>query len=291
MKENRLKELWDRIPLPEDYGLESAQEVLNDAMMQERALKKSQLRFYGMWKKAALAAAGVAACLAVCLFTGLGVSGGAYTTLCSSPSAKGQFTLPDGTSVYLNHGSRLTYKGELDGRTRVVKLEGEGFFDVTKDPEHPFIVETGDVKVKVLGTRFTVSAYDEERMAVYLEEGSVSAKLPYCKDIVLHPDQAVFYDAVRGTVSVRKANARNHTAWAAEKLEFSAAPVSDIIDNLEHWYGKTIVCSDHVWADNVKLSFTVRQEPVEDILDALCKLSGGSYMYDDALEQYVIMCR
>ena len=83
--------------------------------------------------------------------------------------------MPDGTLVWLNSGSRLSYNYQYSTYDRVVNLEGEAFFDVKKDTQYPFIVKAGEVDVKVHGTAFNVSTYaDEENIMVALLRGKVS---------------------------------------------------------------------------------------------------------------------
>lgn len=91
------------------------------------------------------------------------------------PGQKTQLVLPDGTLVWLNSGSRLSYNYQYSTYDRVVNLEGEAFFDVKKDTQYPFIVKAGEVDVKVHGTAFNVSTYaDEENIMVALLRGKVS---------------------------------------------------------------------------------------------------------------------
>ena len=115
--------------------------------------------------------------------------------LASSEDAKASFVLPDGSKVWLNSGSTLSYSKGLKGRNRTVTLEGEGFFDVEKNPDRPFVVKARDLDITVLGTEFTVSAQDDKDIAVYLQEGRVKVSGPKLEDgLEMKPDQAIIYD-------------------------------------------------------------------------------------------------
>jgi ferric-dicitrate binding protein FerR (iron transport regulator) len=86
-----------------------------------------------------------------------------YKTVTTNPGARSRLTLPDGTAVVLNADSRLTYNEDFSGDSREIQLSGEAYFDVAKDPHHPFLIHTKTIDIKVLGTAFNVRSYDNER--------------------------------------------------------------------------------------------------------------------------------
>ena len=107
------------------------------------------------------------------------------------PGQRAELTLPDGTKVWLNAGSRLSYSSFFTNERKVV-LSGEGFFDVAKNESSPFIVSTQAIDIKAVGTRFNVFSYpDGDYTGVYLQEGKVKAYFPSeeAKGIVLLPEQ------------------------------------------------------------------------------------------------------
>ena len=113
-------------------------------------------------------------------------------------------TLPDNSRVWLNAGSHLIYPRSFDGRIRKVFLSGEAYFDVAKDAGHPFIIKAGDVQVRVLGTQFNVTSYENmESVSVCLVEGSVSMDIDgdgLKRNILLIPGDVVRYDTLSGAV-------------------------------------------------------------------------------------------
>lgn len=116
-----------------------------------------------------------------------------------------QVTLPDGTTAYLNSGTLLVYPQKFTGDIRSVYLIGEANFDVKKDKQHPFIVKTNHLKVKVLGTKFNVHAYaEDEKTTTTLESGSVVVQKANNEDIItLTPNEQLEYDNPSGEFNKR----------------------------------------------------------------------------------------
>ena len=115
-------------------------------------------------------------------------------------SIQNLITLPDGTTAYLNSGTLLVYPQKFTGDIRSVYLIGEANFDVKKDKQHPFIVKTNHLKVKVLGTKFNVHAYaEDEKTTTTLESGSVVVQKANNEDIItLTPNEQLEYDNPSG---------------------------------------------------------------------------------------------
>ena len=195
------------------------------------------------------------------------------TCLASSEWGKASFVLPDGSKVWLNRGSKLYYRGDMEDK-RIVRVEGEAYFSVRSDVEHPFFVKVSDLEIKVTGTKFTVSAYDENNITTYLEEGRVELDGPGLKEAQkLLPNQSIYFDRQAMRYVVRNMLAANHTSWIKERLVFDDASLFDIVENLSHWYGSSITCPDEKFAKETKLTLTVRQEPLHEILSAIESLA------------------
>ncbi len=275
-KHEVLEEIWDNIPETCVAGLPSPSSVIEAARKREINGKTSGRRRL-LWFTSA--AAVFFAVISLVQFMSGSVQ---ETCLASSEGAKGYFVLPDGSKVWLNRGSRLYYSGSLEGKTRTVRLEGEGFFDVSKDEAHPFVVEAHDMNITVLGTEFTVSAYNPDRITAYLQEGSVLASGPGLeKGIVLSPDQSITFDRENSRYFRRPIKSVNHTAWTGDRLVFNKTSLADICETLCHWYNVDLACDDSAFASRTKLSLTVRQEPLYEILSAIGHLAKVTYASDD----------
>ncbi len=280
-KSDVLKELWESIPeYSPKNGLPSAASIIEEGEAISKTKIIGSLRRKNILLRFTSAAAVILLVLCTALFM---TRSEVITCIASTDSSKSTFTLPDGTQVHLNRNSRLYYSGELDGRTRNVRLIGEGFFDVAKDSEHPFIVEAHDMDITVLGTRFTVTAYTDEHVSAYLEEGSIKAKGPGLKeDVLLTPNQSLTYHKSKGTYTKKAVNAIHHTSWKNDHLAFKNTSLHDIMESLSHWYQVKITCNDEAFANTTKLSLTVRQESLTEIFNAIRTLVPAmSYSFED----------
>ncbi|MBE6250795.1 MAG: DUF4974 domain-containing protein [Bacteroidales bacterium] len=277
-KDAVLNDMWENMPLIQTSGQEDPLSIIEEAekIQNIESHRKSRRKTVLLW-----IASSVAACMTIVSLIGWNNSAGSDTTyLITSVDSKGEFVLPDGSVVWLNKGSRLRYVDDLKGDEREVTLEGEGYFDVVKDAGRPFIVQAGDMSIKVLGTRFTVSAYQGSPIEAYLEEGSILAMAPEHSPLILAPDQAVIYDPEDDRFEAYAENASDHTAWIDGKLEFVNKPLNDIIECLKHWYRVDISCNDIKMASEIRLSMTIRQESIDEICRALTTIADVSYIID-----------
>lgn len=168
----------------------------------------------------------------------------AYNTLTTTRGEQTQVRLPDGTSVFLNSESSLKYPTSFaKSDKRIVSLEGEGFFDVSKDKAHPFIVETGNQQVEVLGTQFNISSYkDEHSVKTTLIEGSV--KLTGAGNIskILKPNQqAIVSD--KG-IAVENVEAQFSIDWKEGFFMFDNETLESIMKRVSRWYNIKVVYED-----------------------------------------------
>lgn len=276
-KDAALSNIWNNLSLAETESPEDPYKILKEAQDIETSEASKKIRRRNHWL---VAISALAACMTVFAIIGWTYATGSVTCLASSENSKAEFLLPDGSKVWLNKNSRVTFRTSLLGKQRMVSLEGEGYFDVAHDSNRPFVVDASGLTVKVLGTIFTVSAYEDEAVRVFLEEGSVMASAPGHQDIVLSPNHAVIYDPQAGSFETFEENATDHTAWIDGRLDFVNKPLSEILDCLEHWYGINIVCNDMNKASRIRLSMVIRQEPIEEILEAICAIAQVSYITD-----------
>ena len=154
--------------------------------------------------------------------------------------------LCDGTRVLLNSGSRLVYPAEFLGKTREVWLKGEGYFEVTKNPEKPFIVKTDFMNIKVLGTVFNISDYDDEPTAyTVLVEGKVEVsqknRLFGTTDKILRPGQGCFYSIETKTSEIRKVELYDYISWKDGLFNFKDQPLVAIVSRLRKYYNQNIL--------------------------------------------------
>ena len=164
------------------------------------------------------------------------------STLVVPPKRSYQVTLPDGTKVWLNSASELHFPSRFDDSVREVSLKGEGYFDVAKNEQKPFIVHAGGTVVEVLGTRFNVSSYREEPIRTALVEGSVKVSAKNEPPIFLHPGLMSEFDGNRfqqATFDTVEA-----TAWIDGVYYFNNASLDELAPVINRWYGLSVKLAD-----------------------------------------------
>lgn len=195
------------------------------------------------------------------------------TCLVASTSDKGEFMLPDGTKVWLNSKGKIEYEGDLvSGDSRIVRLEGEAFFDVTES-NIPFIVDMGGIQIKVLGTRFNArnsSHYSDYQIT--LVEGKVQISGETFNDVFLKPGQQFSCSSKQYYPTVRNVNTVNYSSWTGTTIIFDDLTLCEIATNLEHWYNVKIVFDSGV-DSNERLSFKLGSESLGETLDIIEKIA------------------
>ena len=148
-------------------------------------------------------------------------------------------TLPDDTRVWLNSNSYLRYPAKFTGKERRV-LYGEGYFDVTKDPERKFVVEAQSTEIEVYGTEFNVEAYDDEYIRATLVSGRIGMKYDDANHrrqlVQMMPDQQITYNARTGVIYLNTANIPCNTSWKEGKIVLSNTPLKDALRMIGNKY-------------------------------------------------------
>ena len=159
-----------------------------------------------------------------------------YNTLIVPRGGEFSLELADGTRVWLNAESRLRYPVAFTGKERKVEMEGEVYFEVAKNKEKPFIVTVNGVDIRVLGTSFNVSAYQEEVVAT-LVEGKVQLKKGN-EQVILSPNQQAIWsdDEFR----VKQVDARNYVLWKEGIFYFEDVDLETILDDMARWYNVNV---------------------------------------------------
>lgn len=253
-----------------------------------------------LWLAAIPLAAAV--CAGIWLWTGgMEPEDKGWSTVQTRKGSKSKLTLPDGTEVILNAGSSLSYtEGFRDG-VREVRLNGEGYFKVAKNAEHPFIVTTKEVEVRVLGTEFNLQAYDSEsKTETTLISGKVEVKVKNDgKSYMLAPRQKL---AVQHVQEPPKATQPSQTpekepapqvelkaadtdgrdsslaagAWVENRLVFIDEPLESLARRLERWYNVEVeIHSDEL--RQIRFTGSVENEPISQILEILTTIKPIRY--------------
>lgn len=150
---------------------------------------------------------------------------------------KYSITLSDGSKVIINSDSKLSFPKHFTATDRHIKLRGEAYFEVSHNPEKPFIVETALQRVRVLGTSFNIAAYPEERTVTTLVTGKVNINTA-AESRNLEPGMQGIITS--GMIQVQPADLESALAWKNDKFVFVKTPLTDIIKQLERWYNVSI---------------------------------------------------
>ena len=184
-------------------------------------------------------------------------------------------TLPDQTEIVLNRYSTLTYPERFRGKDRKVQLQGEAYFEVSKDAAHPFKVKAEAVIVQVLGTHFNIEAYPEDaQVKTTLLEGSVAVSLIGKEEerLVLSPNESAIYNKDKKSLTLHtEKDASEEIAWRNGTLLFKSIPLQEIVRQLSNAFHTDIRIED---ADlqNYHMTATFSDgETLEEILSLLCR--------------------
>lgn len=250
---------------------------------------QAKTRAVGRWTFYA-AVARVAATLLLMLATGLCIY--FYTVrkltmpdmvVAVEKGQKANVILPDGSKVWVNSDSRLTYGSRFNSHERILHLEGEAYFEVAPDKERPFIVETNQLSVQALGTSFDVKNYEEEdHISTVLMTGKVKVESEK-NCIFLEPNEKVTFNKTTG--SMRKStieNARRYADWKFNLLSFQAETFERIVHTLERYYNTRIVFESES-LKKYRFTGSIGNTSLESVLQILSLTSPLTYEVRDSV--------
>ncbi len=238
----------------------------------------------------------------------------AYNHVEAPMGSRSQVTLPDGSTVWLNAGSAISYPSNFNLANRDVTLNGEAFFDVQKQ-EIPFVVYVSDVAFRVLGTEFNLKAYDDDNtIEATLVSGSLkiedaSPERARFRDMVLEPNQKATFFREEGDLAIhtaeqeeeampeplpvpsrpiahiqimQKQSVTHEVSWKDGILIFDGEPLSGLVRILERRYDVTFVFEDEKLRE-YRYSGTLRDQTLEQVLNAMKLTSPIDYTLDDKM--------
>ena len=220
----------------------------------------------------------------------------AQNTVSTKPGSKSKIQLPDGSQVWLNSDSRITYSESFHGAVREVQLSGEAYFDIIKDKEHPFIIHVNPLDIKVLGTTLNVRSYNNEKNTeTELLHGSVEITLHTSPDkrIILQPNEKLVVSNNHCNKEVNKDNPKKKTndinlpimtlgkvhfrdndtiatevLWVKNKLAFDGEYLEDVARKIERWYDVKVIIKDEPLKKTV-FSGVFEDESLRQVMEAL----------------------
>lgn len=187
-----------------------------------------------------------------------------YNTMTTPRGGQYKLLLPDGTTVWLNAGSSITYPTGFTGKERNVSITGEAYFEVSRNEKMPFRVTANNTTIEVLGTHFNINAYkDEASINTTLLEGSVRV-LAYDRDLLLRPGQQAKVDRARAGIEVKDhVNAADVIAWKEGYFSFNDADLPTVMRQLARWYDVEVTYEgkipDRVFTGEIGRGLTLTQ--------------------------------
>lgn len=193
-----------------------------------------------------------------------------YTEVYTPMASRTKFMLSDSTIVWLNAGSSLKYPNSFTGQTRMVTLMGEGYFEVSKNEQAPFIVETDNMNVLALGTSFNIMAYpDEQEVHTTLVTGKVKVENVSTGEwCLLDPADQVVLDVNKNEMTVSQVDTHYYTSWIDGKLVFRNAPLELVAKKLERWYNCTIHIKDAGIRES-RYTGNIEMESLNEVLELI----------------------
>jgi transmembrane sensor len=223
---------------------------------------------------------------------------------------KSKIELPDGTQVWINAGSHLSYNNSFKGKTREVTLEGEAYFDVTKDSSRPFIVHTGSIDIRVLGTAFNIKAYTKDpTIEATLVHGSIEVSKsnePNAPKMMLRPLEKMIFNKTKSTntriitdrktadpqpsqtpsiiitplVNVQADSTIKEIAWVYNRLVFEEENFADLAVKMERWFDVEIEINNEKLKE-MTITGSFQDENLEEALRALQYLVSFKYSIEN----------
>lgn len=200
-----------------------------------------------------------------------------------------KLNLPDGTLVWLNAGSKIIYSQGFGVDDRSLKLIGEGYFEVAHNKETPFKINTKELDLKVVGTKFNFRNYlDDREIAISLLEGKVVLvnKVKKMPELYLEPDEKMVLNKVTGEMKKFKTEVNKSNLWMDNELFFDEMTLEDISKQLMRAYNVKIVVADSIKNRRFYGNFKIQGNSIDQILDTIS--STGQMLYTFRKGKYVV---
>ena len=276
--------LWDAIdkdmPRPDEEGENELRQEVSSLLSEIRQQKtsdskvRSKNRLNGFYRVAAI------------LILALSVTLGALkvldrpqsvVTYVEKMSAKGEtksLLLADGTKVILNSDTKLIIPSNFNKEERIIELEGEGFFDVTPDPDKPFIIKSGETRVKVLGTSFDFKSYKEDEfIKLTVSTGKVRVNMiDQDLQLAVSPNEHLSISKIDGNVRKESIEENNYIKWIHGSLYFNKEPIREVLKTINRTYNRKVIlqCENC----DYRITGTHDNKSIVAVIEAICFTSG-----------------
>ncbi len=211
---------------------------------------------------------------------------GQLTETIAPRGQKSQIVLSDGTKIWLNSDTKIKYPGVFSKSERDIYLEGEAFFEVSKNPHQPFIVHTSGVSVKVLGTKFNVRAYsDENQIETSLFEGKIDllysgTKASGVKEKYVTPGESFVYSKTNQELVPNKFPGEEIDGWKKNQLIFKDDTFNNLVRKVERWYDVKVLYNEKLFSDRRLTVELYEGERLDRLMEIISLTLSVDYKYE-----------
>lgn len=275
--EAELNKAWNSIEISRPMDRDTKNDILTN-IYQQIVVEKPKQNKYRLWQWNKIAvAASLLLLTSYLLYEKVAFKAQTFAVV-TDKGQKNQIELPDGTIVWLNSNSKLTYSSDFNNKNRRLQLDGEAFFHVKYQNGEPFIVGAAPLEVKVLGTEFNVKNHNEEDfIEVSLKEGKVSvtdiANDKHLSDIT--KDQKITYSKNSLDWNVDKCNGTLESLWTKNILRIEDASMDVVLKQLERWYGVSFTIDGKI--TETRYGLTIKSESLNEALQLINTMTPMEY--------------
>jgi transmembrane sensor len=197
-----------------------------------------------------------------------------YTTVAADYGQISKVVLPDSTVIWVNSGSTIKYNNQFSASNRDIELIGEAFFKVHKNKDLPLVVANEDLRVKVLGTEFSVMAYPEEKsIQVVLEKGKVELSSTSISSLKqeMKPNELASYNKENKKLAIEEVNTDLYTSWKDGIINIYDLPLSELVIKLEKRFNQKFAVDEEI--KNIPYTFTIKNDDLNSILSLMEKIT------------------
>lgn len=268
-----LDDVWDKLDEYPSLKSRHRQQLLEKIKAKDIPRKSRQ-----RWLTPLKVAASIAAILVLAFFFGRQPDGPVkemkYITKSTQVGQRATYKLPDGSTAYLNAGSSISFPERQDDKVRKVVLTGEAFFDVVRNPNQPFVVESANLRTQVLGTSFNIRAYPDKDIEVTVVTGKVqveplSATKGGKEKVLLNPNEQAVYSLSSDQLSFAKVDARKSLAWHSKELILENVDMNEVLSMLEMRFDQKIILDNSAMGKCIIRKAKYEKESLETILKGL----------------------
>lgn len=221
---------------------------------------------------------GISDRIAVSSEKGESIQSSKLNTLVVPKGRKINITFSDGSHMYVNSGSQVIYPSVFEKDKREILVKGEVYVNVVKDAKRPFIIQTQDMSVRVLGTSFNLSAYGTGTSSVVLVEGSVEVTSDSTKPVKIRPNQRI--SLTNDTYSVEEVDTYKYTSWIDDLFVIEDMQCKDVFNYLQSYYGVEFITTPEINSIPMGGKINLRNE-INQVLDNFCYTFNLKYTWKD----------